>query len=120
MQNLVYFIIGLGGGFFGGVFGLGGGAIMVPALVFLFGLTQHQAQGTSLAIMLPPVGLLAVLRYYYSGNVKVNIAVMAAIGFLFGAFLGAHFIQEVPDVNVKRAFGICLVAIGLRMALIKG
>jgi len=109
MQNVVYLMVGLIGGFIGGVFGLGGGAIMVPALIFLFGLTQHQAQGTSLAIMLPPVGLLAVLRYYYSGNVKVNIALLAAIGFLFGAFLGAHFVQEVPDANLKRAFGIFLV-----------
>jgi len=92
---------------------------MVPAMVFLFGLTQHQAQGTSLAILLPPVGILAVLRYYYSGNVRVDIALLAAIGFLLGAFLGAHFIHNVPDIHLKRAFGILMIVMGLRMFLVK-
>ena len=64
MQILSYLLLGLVGGLLGGTFGIGGGTIMVPALVYIFALTQHQAQGTSLAIMLPPVTLLAVLRYY--------------------------------------------------------
>ena len=116
---VLYLLLGLAGGIVGGLFGVGGGTIMVPALVILFGLSQHQAQGTSLAIMLPPVTILAVLRYYYSGHVKINIAIFAAIGFLFGALIGAHFIQSVPDANLKRAFGIFLVFVGFKMVLTK-
>ena len=116
---IAYLVLGLVAGLVGGAFGLGGGAIMVPALVLIFGLTQHQAQGTSLAIMLPPIGLLAALRYYYAGNVKFDIAILAAIGFLFGALLGAHFIHGVTDANLKRAFGVFLMIVSLRMILAK-
>jgi len=116
---ITYLLLGVVAGLVGGIFGIGGGAIIVPALILIGGLTQHQAQGTSLAMMLPPVTLLAVLRYYYSGHIKVNIAVMVAIGFVFGALLGAHYVQGVADANLKRAFGIFLVVIGLRMALVK-
>jgi uncharacterized protein len=116
---LLYLTVGLIGGLVSGAFGIGGGTIMVPVLVLLFGLTQHQAQGTSLAVMLPPVFLLAVLRYYWAGNVKVQMAIFIALGFIFGAFLGAHFIQGVSDTSLKRAFGIFLTVIGIRMALLK-
>ena len=119
MPVILYLIVGLTAGIFGGALGLGGGAIMVPAFVLLFGLTQHQAQGTALAVMLPPILILAVLRYYWAGNVKVQMAVFVAMGFIVGAFLGAHFVQGIPDAHLKRAFGIFLVIIGIRMALLK-
>ena len=117
MTLFLYLIIGLTAGIFGGAFGLGGGAVMVPAFVLLFGLTQHQAQGTALAVMLPPIFVLAVLRYYWAGNVNVQMAAFVAIGFIVGAFLGAHFVQNIPGVQLKRAFGIFLVIIGIRMVM---
>ena len=119
MPLILYVIVGLTAGIFGGALGLGGGAIMVPAFVLLFGLTQHQAQGTALAVMLPPILVFAVLRYYWAGNVKVQMAVFVAIGFIAGAFLGAHFVQNIPEVQLKRAFGIFLVIIGIKMAFLK-
>ncbi len=114
----MYVIVGLLGGIISGAFGIGGGTIMVPVFVLLFGLTQHQAQGTALAVMLPPVFILAVLRYYWAGNVKVSMALFVAMGFLIGAFLGAHFVQNVPDAILKRAFGVFLVFIGLKMVFL--
>jgi len=119
MTPILYVAIGLIGGIASGAFGIGGGAVMVPALVYFCHLTQHQAQGTVLALLMVPVSILAVLRYYHSGNVNIAIAAFMAIGFIGGAFLGAHFIHGVSDVNLKRAFGIFLVIIGIKMALLK-
>ncbi len=119
MNPVLYILVGIIGGIFSGAFGIGGGAIMVPLLVYLFGLTQHQAQGTVLAVLLMPVSILSVLRYYQAGNVKVQIALIIAVGFLFGALLGAHYVQGVSETNLKRAFGIFLVLIGLKMALLR-
>jgi uncharacterized membrane protein YfcA len=112
-------IVGLVAGMAGGALGLGGGAIMVPVFVMLFGLTQHQAQGTALAVMLPPIFVFAVLRYYWAGNVKVQMAIFVAMGFVLGAFLGAHFAQNIPAVHLRKGFGIFLVIIGIKMVLMK-
>jgi len=119
MSQLSYIILGLVAGIFGGMFGLGGGLIIIPALVYLFGFTQLQAQGTNLVIMLPPIGLLAALHYYYSGNVKLNIALFVCLGFLFGGFIGAHLIQGLPQPIVKRAFGVIMLIVSVRMILAK-
>ncbi|OGX39373.1 MAG: hypothetical protein A3D87_08840 [Omnitrophica WOR_2 bacterium RIFCSPHIGHO2_02_FULL_50_17] len=119
MMLISYVIVGLISGIVSGAFGIGGGTIMVPALIFLFGLTQHQAQGTALTVMLPPVFLLAVLRYYWAGHVKVQMALFIACGFVVGALLGAHFIQGVSEVHLKRAFGIFLILVGMKMAFFK-
>ena len=119
MILVYYVIVGLVAGFIGGALGLGGGAIMVPTFVLLFGLTQHQAQGTALAVMLPPIFILAVLRYYWAGHIKVQMAIFVALGFVLGALLGANFIQGIPDVTLKRTFGIFLMIIGIKMALMK-
>ncbi len=118
MTLVIYVIVGLIGGIFSGALGIGGGTVMVPALVMLFGLTQHQAQGTTLAVMLPPVFILAVMRYYWSGHVKIQMAMFIALGFIFGALLGAHFIQGVPDAHLKKAFGVFLLLIGFKMVFI--
>ena len=117
MNQILYIILGLVAGIFGGMFGIGGGTILIPALVYLFGLTQHQAQGTTLAIMIPPIGLLAALRYYYSGNVKLGIAGLICLGFFIGGLIGAHWIQGVGDLPLKRLFGIYLAFIAARMIL---
>jgi len=117
MNYFLYTVLGLVAGVLSGIFGIGGGTILIPALVFLFGLTQHQAQGTTLAIMVPPIGLLAALRYYYSGNVRLGVAAFVCLGFSVGALIGAHFIQNVGDLTLKRLFGVYLAIISLRMIL---
>jgi hypothetical protein len=119
MVQLLYIGLGLLAGIFGGMFGIGGGTIIIPALVFLFGLTQHQAQGTSLAILVPPIGLLAAMRYYHSGNVKLGMAGFICLGFFFGGLLGAHLIDGVPDPLLKRIFGVYLAFIAVRMIITK-
>ncbi|MFH0738462.1 MAG: TSUP family transporter [Candidatus Omnitrophota bacterium] len=119
MAQLLYIGLGLIAGIFGGMFGIGGGTILIPALVFLCGLTQHQAQGTTLAIMVPPIGLLAAMRYYQAGNVKLGMAGLICLGFFFGGFLGAQLIHGVPDLLLKRIFGVYLAFIAVRMIFTK-
>jgi uncharacterized protein len=119
MNHIFYIILGLVAGVCGGMFGLGGGAILIPALVYLFGLTQHQAQGTTLAALVPPIGLLAALRYYYSGNVKLNIAAFICIGFFVGGLLGAQLVQNFSDPLLKKMFGIFMLLVSLQMIFTK-
>lgn len=119
MNHFLYVILGLIAGVLSGAFGIGGGTILIPVLVFLFGLTQHQAQGTTLAIMVPPIGLLAALRYYYAGNVKLSIAGFICLGFFIGGLIGAQFVQNVPDPVLKKMFGVFLLFVALRMIIAK-
>ena len=87
-MNIVFYLLcGLLAGTFGGFFGIGGGIIMIPAMIFLFGMDQHQAQGTSLAAMIPPIGLLAAWRYYIDGNVNLKMALFICIGFFVGGYI---------------------------------
>src|SRR3989338_3332448 len=97
MNQVLYIVIGLAPGLFGGMFGVGGASIMVPALVFLLGLTQHQAQGTALAALLPPVGILAVWKYWQAGNVRPAPALFICLGFLLGGYFGAGLVQHIPS-----------------------
>ncbi len=119
MLILSYILLGLVAGTIGGALGLGGGAIMVPALVIFFGLTQHQAQGTALTVMLIPVFIFAVMRYYQAGNVKVPMAIFIAIGFAVGALLGAHIVQSIPAAQLRKGFGVFVILIGIKMVLLK-
>ena len=116
-MNYLYIILGLIAGIFSGFLGLGGGVILIPVMVYLFGLTQHQAQGTTLALMVPPIGLLAAWRYYQSGDVKINMAVFICLGFFIGGLLGAHFVQNIPDQLLKKIFAVFLLFISIRMLL---
>ncbi len=115
MPWLPYAGLGITAGIFSGLFGLGGGAIVIPALVFLFGFTQQQAQGTSLAMFLPPIGLLAVLRYWQAGQVNVTVAIILALTFFVGAAVGAHFAVGLPEALMKRLFGGVLMILGSLM-----
>ncbi len=115
MNQLLYIVLGLVAGVFGGAFGIGGGTILIPALVYLFGLTQHQAQGTTLAIMIPPIGLLAAMRYYQAGNVKLGMAVLICLGFFLGGWIGANFVQSVSGPMLKKLFGVYLLFIAFNM-----
>ena len=119
MAQALYVTLGLVAGVLGGMFGIGGGVILVPALVLLFGMNQHMAQGTSLAILLPPVGILAVMRYYQAGNVKLGIAAFICAGFIVGGFIGASLIHHVPSALVKKMFGVFILVASLHMIFSK-
>ncbi|MCX5706939.1 MAG: sulfite exporter TauE/SafE family protein [Candidatus Omnitrophica bacterium] len=117
MNSLLYILLGLLAGILSGLFGIGGGTILIPALIFIFGLTQHQAQGTTLAVMIPPVGLLAAWRYWQAGDIKVSIAVFICLGFLIGGLFGANFAQGIAGPQLKKLFGVFLLVISLSMIL---
>jgi len=114
---ILYLVLGLSAGVAGGFLGIGGGAILVPALVYLAGLTQHQAQGTTLALMVPPIGLLAAWKYYSAGNVKLSIAALVCAGFFVGGLIGATYANKIPDILLKRIFGVFLLVVGIYMLL---
>jgi uncharacterized membrane protein YfcA len=116
METLIYLIlIGLAAGFLGGMVGIGGGVIIVPALVLLFGLSQHNAQGISLAMMLFPVGLFGVLNYYKKGYVDFKYAGLIAVGFLIGSYLGSKFSLTLPQELVKKIFAVVMILLALKM-----
>ena len=119
MNPLLYLFIGLAAGIFGGFFGIGGGIVMVPVLVFLVGLTQHQAQGTALAAMVPCVTIFAALKYYNCGNIKLFIAIFMSMGLLLGGFIGANFANVVPGPLLKKGFGALLLFASVRMIFFK-
>ena len=108
-------LVGLIGGTLSGLTGLGGGFIMVPLLVFLFGMSQHAAQGTSLAVLLPPLGLMAFIHYYQTGHVDVRIAILVAIGFFFGGWLGGYAAQLVSGPVLRKGFAVVMALIALDM-----
>jgi hypothetical protein len=114
-EIIILVIIGLVAGVFGGMFGIGGGLIVIPALVFFMGLTQHQAEGTNLAFMLAPVGLLAVFNYYKSGYVNIKFALIIAIAFVIGAYFGSIWSLQIPAPVLKRVFGVFIVLVGIKM-----
>jgi len=119
MNPFLYIILGLLAGILGGMFGIGGGTILIPVLVYMFGLSQHQAQGTTLAVMVPPIGLLAAMRYYYSGNVKIGMAAYICVGFLVGGLIGANFVQGLSEPLLKKMFGVYLLAVAVNMIFSK-
>jgi uncharacterized membrane protein YfcA len=108
-------LIGFVSGTLSGMFGIGGGVILIPVLVYICGLSQHDAQGTTLAAMVPPIGLLAALKYWQSGHVNIPLAALICVGFFFGGYFGASIIQDVPESMLKRLFGVCLLLIALRL-----
>jgi uncharacterized protein len=115
MNIFLYILLGVVAGIFSGLIGIGGGIIIVPALVLLFGLSQHTAQGTTLALMVPPIGLLAALAYYKQGFVDLKIAAFICIGFFVGGLFGAKFALGIPETILKKIFGIVLLAVSIRM-----
>ena len=108
-------LVGLVVGMVSGVVGIGGGVLFVPALIWLLGMDQHKAQGTSLAALLAPVGLFAFMEYYRKGNADLRVGMLLAAGFLVGGYFGAVGAQHIPEVWLRRIFAITLVGIGGRM-----
>ena len=112
---LLLLLLGVGAGILSGLVGVGGGIIIVPSLVFLLGFSQKMAQGTSLAVLLLPVGILAVMQYYKSGFVDVRSVGIIAIAFLVGGFFGSKIAIMLPADSVKKIFAILLLLISIKM-----
>lgn len=111
--------LGLFAGAFSSLVGIGGGVVIVPALVFLFGMPQHMAQGTSIALLLPPIGAFAAYTYWQKGFVDFRVAAIICLGFLVGSYIGAKFAVEVPKQTLQRIFGVFLLFVAGKMILAK-
>ena len=115
MQAAGLILVGVAAGVCAGMFGIGGGLIIVPALVFFFGMTQHSAVGTSLGAILLPVGVLGAYVYWKNGHVNVAYAAWIAAGLIVGAFLGAKLVQPVSDLTLRRMFGVFMIIAAVKM-----
>ena len=105
-------LVGLVVGMVSGVVGIGGGILFVPALIWLAGMSQHKAQGTSLGALLLPVGIFAFMEYYRKGNADLKVALLLALGFLIGGYFGAVGAQHIPDLWLRRIFAVTMIAVG--------
>src|SRR5476651_1302952 len=114
MIFVIYILLGVLVGGFSGLVGIGGGVVLVPILVYFFKFSQQQAQGTTLALLLPPIGIFAVWEYYKKGFVDIRVALLLAIGFILGSFLSAKFAVGIPTVILQRIFGFLLLVIGIK------
>jgi len=108
-------LVGLLVGMLSGVVGIGGGILFVPALIWLLGMDQHKAQGTSLGALLAPVGILAFWEYYRKGNADLRVAMLLAAGFFIGGYFGAAGAQWIPDLWLRRVFAVTLILVGGKM-----
>ncbi|MFQ3580090.1 MAG: sulfite exporter TauE/SafE family protein [Bacteroidales bacterium] len=111
--------IGLVAGIFSGALGVGGAIIIIPALVFFLGMTQKQAQGTSIAVMLAPIGILAFLQYYKNGYVNIKYAIFVIIAFTIGAYFGSIITEYIPDKILRKIFGGFLIIVAIKMIIEK-
>jgi uncharacterized membrane protein YfcA len=118
-QLIVLILLGLLSGLLSGVFGIGGAIIVIPALIFIVGLSQHEAQGTSLAFMLPPVGILATWNYWKAGYVNWKIALVLSVTFVIGAYLGSHFSLHINDRILRRLFGVLMILVAVKLIFSK-
>lgn len=117
MSYLIYTIIGIAAGILSGLFGIGGGILIIPALMFFGEFPQLKAQGTSLVAMLPPVGIFAFMEYYQKGNVNLMAGLIICGAMLIGAKFGAQWANHLPVAMMKRAFGVFIMLVGIKMVL---
>jgi len=116
---VVLIIIGLLAGFLSGLVGVGGGILIIPLLIMLLGLTQHEAQGTALFAMLPPIGILAAMNYYKEGFVKWEYAAVIALTFVVGGYFGSKLSISLPDQTVRRVFGVIMLIGAIKLIFSK-
>ncbi|HAM99422.1 MAG TPA: permease [Marinilabiliales bacterium] len=112
---LLLIAIGLVAGALGGLLGIGGGIIMIPAMVYVMGMGQHEAIGTSLAVMLPPIGLFAAYNYYKEGYINLKFALIMAAAFMVGSFFSSKLAVSIPASTIRKAFSIFLVIVAIKM-----
>lgn len=116
---IILIMVGILSGVLAGIFGVGGAIIVIPALVFILGFSQHDAQGTSLAFMLPPVGILATWNYWKEGHVNWKIALILSLTFVVGSYLGSHFSVNMSDKLLRRLFGVLMILVAIKMIFSK-
>ncbi|HEV2198958.1 MAG TPA: TSUP family transporter [Bryobacteraceae bacterium] len=112
---LSFIALGLLAGALSGLIGLGGGVFIVPALVLFFGFSQHRAEGTTLALLIPPIGILAVIPYFQRHWVDARAAVLICLGFLLGGWFGGHFATGISELILRRVFAGVLLVIAVRL-----
>lgn len=116
---IILLVIGLLAGFASGMVGIGGGVVIVPALVYFLHLSQHEAQGVSIGMLLMPVGFLAAFNYYKSGNFNFSYSAIIGLSFVLGAFLGSKVSLNIDEVLMKRIFGVVMLLLSIKMILSK-
>jgi len=116
---IILIVIGLLAGILSGLVGVGGGILMIPLLIMFLGLTQHQAQGTALFAMLPPIGILAAMNYYKEGFVKWEYAAVMALTFVVGGYFGSKLSINLPDQTVRRVFGVIMLIGAIKLIFSK-
>jgi uncharacterized membrane protein YfcA len=118
-MNPFYFlgllVLGALAGYFSGLVGIGGGVIIVPALIFFFGFEQHSAQGTTLALLIPPIGILGAWAYYQKGYVDIKTAAIICAGFILGSYIGGRTAVGLPQGVLEKIFGTVLILVGIKM-----
>ncbi len=112
-------IIGIFAGFASGMVGIGGGVVIVPALVFFLALSQHQAQGVSIGMLLMPVGFLAAYNYYKSGNFNFKYSAIMGVTFVVGAYVGSKVSLNIDEIMMKRIFGVIMLVLAIKMIMSK-
>jgi len=115
----ILILIGMVAGIFGGIFGVGGAIVMIPAMVYFLGVDQHTAQGTSLAVMLPPIGLFAAYNYYKAGQVNIWYAVIISVSFMIGGYFGSKIALNLPEQLMKKVFAVFLILVALKLIFTK-
>lgn len=112
---IILIIVGIAAGILGGMVGVGGGIVIVPALVFFLGFSQKMAQGTSLGILLLPVGLFGVMQYYKEGYIDMRVVLLISAGFFAGSYLGSKLALSLPQDVLKKIFAVLLLLIAIKM-----
>lgn len=111
---LLLILVGIIAGVLSSMVGIGGGIVIVPCLVFMFGFSQKMAQGTSLAMLLPPIGILGVYLYHKQGNVSWPYALVLILSFVVGSYFGAKWVQGINTIMVKRIFAIFMIVVSIK------
>jgi len=114
-QIIFLLLIGMAAGAVSGVLGIGGGIIIIPALVYIMGYSQQEAQGTSLGLLLPPIGLLAVINYYKAGFVNIKAALIMSVAFVLGSYISSKFAVSLPENVLKKIFGVFLLFYAIKL-----
>jgi uncharacterized protein len=117
ITTIEFIILGVIVGTLAGLLGIGGAVFIIPVLVYFMGWDQHLAQGTTLAMLVPPIGILAAWRYYQAGNVDLKVAGLLCIGFFVGGYFGGTIANQLPSDTLKKIFGIALLLISLKMII---
>ncbi len=114
-QLIAGVLVGIAVGIFSGLVGIGGGVILVPILAYGFAMAQENAQGTTLALLLPPTGLLAFWQYYKAGHADLKLGLLIALGIFFGGYFGGKWAQHISSGGLRKIFAVVLVGVAIKM-----